>query len=403
MSWKDNLNQVVFTIVTGDKKEYTPKWQSATKDVDYNTALFEFVNVEGTLVLRKKPKGRKFELEFYFDGENAVEIGESFEKSARDNRNWTVKHPFFGNFQCQPLSLKQDNTVLNISKFNVPVIETITKIYPSQNIVIVDKISEYAIKTNISQAQSFAGGEINKSVLKENVNILDRTYSKIISSDSELVTFKKIVSDAVVAIDSAISTPLIIIRSIQAVINYPATIVQTVKSRFNTLNESLEGLINSFNGTRADKFKIESLGGSIISSMTIASSTNITNDYDLRNDIVFQQSNLISAYNRYLAFLDSQQTVRADNNLSFIPNFTGINDLNTVLNLTVANLLDLIFEAKQEREFILEKDSNIILLTHRFYSLDVDDLNIDKFMKTNNIGINEILNIRKGRKILYYV
>jgi hypothetical protein len=61
------------------------------------------------------------------------------------------------------------------------------------------------------------------------------------------------------------------------------------------------------------------------------------------------------------------------------------------------------FEAKQEREYILDEDSNIILLTHKFYEMDSEDRNINNFIETNNIGLNEILNIQKGRKIVYYV
>jgi hypothetical protein len=404
MNWQDNIEQIKFTIITGDRKEWTPKWMNAVKTQEYNAALYEFVKVEGTLVFRQKPKGRKFDLEFYFDGETAVEMGEQFEKSARDSREWTVKHPFFGNFQCQPLSLTQDNSVYNVSKFTVPVIETISKAYPQPSIVLSDKITESVTRANTSQANILDNSDkISKAVVKENVSYLDKVYSKIISTDSELKEFKQKVSNAIIEIESGAATALTIIRTVQSVINFPATIIQTIKARFDALKESLLGIFDSFDGSANDKIKVEIMGGTMIGAMLNASSTNIEGEYYKRDDILFQQSLLIDAYNRYLAFLDSQQTARADNNLSYIPNYTGIKDLNEAFTLTIANLFNIIYTAKQEREYTLVKDSNLILLTHRFYGLDGIDLNIDLFKKTNNVGLNEIINIRKGRKVLYYV
>ncbi|MDD5013670.1 MAG: hypothetical protein PHW73_01030 [Atribacterota bacterium] len=404
MSWQDNIEQIPFTIITGDKKIYTPKWMNAVKSQEYNTALYEFVNVEGTLVLRQKPKGRKFDLEFYFDGEKSVEIGEQFEKSARDSRNWTVKHPFFGNFLCQPISLSQDNSVYNITKFVVPVVETISKAYPQQSIVLTDKITESVKKANTSQAKILENSEkINKVIAKANVNYFDKVYSKIIGTESELKAFKQKISNAVIEIESTVATALTITRTIQEIINYPATIIQTVKARFDALKESLEGILDSFDGSNNDKIKIEIMGGTMIGAMLTASSTNIENEYYKRDDILFQQSLLIDAYNRYLAFLDNMQTSRADNDQSYMPNYTAVKDLNEAFNLTIANLYNIINTAKQEREYTLDKDSNLILLTHRFYGLDSEDKNIDLFKRTNNIGLNELTNIRKGRKVVYYV
>ncbi len=46
---------------------------------------------------------------------------------------------------------------------------------------------------------------------------------------------------------------------------------------------------------------------------------------------------------------------------------------------------------------------NVILLSHKFYGSDENDDNLQKFIDTNNIGLNELLNISKGRKVIYYI
>ena len=59
------------------------------------------------------------------------------------------------------------------------------------------------------------------------------------------------------------------------------------------------------------------------------------------------------------------------------------------------------FGAKKEYIVVVPKDTNVILLTHRYLGLDADDKNIDTFVKTNNIHFNELFSIKKGRMIKY--
>ena len=60
------------------------------------------------------------------------------------------------------------------------------------------------------------------------------------------------------------------------------------------------------------------------------------------------------------------------------------------------------FDARQERSVILEKDSNLIVLTHRFLGLASDE-NLQTFKRINKIGLSETYRIKKGRLITYYI
>lgn len=404
MSWQEDIENIVFTIITGDGKQWQPKWKPTGRSTEYNTATFEFIKVKGSLVLREEPKGIKHDLEFYFDGENAVTTGNAFELSSRNKKAWLIRHPFYGNIQCQPLVVNQDNSQLNCSKFTISVIETINDIYPIQMPVIQDRVLESVIVANQAQESIFKTfGQLNKNAITDNISKFDTIYSKIIGVDSELLAFKSLVSNALIEIESVSATPLSIIRASIAVINYPATIQQTVESRINTYNESLDYLYNSITGTQENKLRYEVLGGSMVGAALIASSSNIDSDYDTRNNIFNIQNKISAIYSTFLARLDSLQTLTVDSPTSYTPNYANMSALNTVVNYTISNLFNLAYDAKQEREYIVDYDSNLILLTHRFYGLDGQDANIDKFIKTNNIGLEEMLCISKGRKIIYYV
>ncbi len=407
MSWLDNLNNE-FVITTGDKLEYRPKWINATKTQDYNLTIFEFINVEGSLVRRQKAKGRRFPLEFYFDGEDHLDIGNNFEISARNKNAWKLTHPYYGNITCQPLGLIQDNSVYNVTKFTCTVIETLGEGYPKPEAVAIDNINTSLETLNTNQAIDFDNvNEFNRSDLKIITEELDQTYSAIIDDENELNEFKALVDIALTVIDDFTETGLNLIRAMQNVINYPIKVTQTVQARYNVLQESLDYLNTNIEGitsqarTIADKMQYQVIAGCVLGAQQVVSVTEP--DYEVRTKVIGQQQKLLDEYNNYIQILDENQTDRADDIDSYHPDFVSLNSASELINLTIANLFEIAFNSKQERTYTLTKDSNIILLTHKFYELDENDENLEKFIETNNIGLNEFLNIEKDRQVIYYI
>ena len=115
MSWIEKVSNE-YIIVTGDGREYRPVSKNWQKSTEYNIAEFNFINVDGALVDKRRPKGRRFPLECYFQGEDHLDISERFENSAKDIRPWKVTHPYYGKLTVQASSLSFDNTVQIITK-----------------------------------------------------------------------------------------------------------------------------------------------------------------------------------------------------------------------------------------------------------------------------------------------
>jgi len=105
MSWQDKLQNIQFSIKTGDGKEWFPLFKTGEKSKEFNTSIYDFIDVPKSLVERKQPKSSKYPLTFWFDGENHIETAEEFERSANDNRYWTITHPYYGTIKGQPLSI----------------------------------------------------------------------------------------------------------------------------------------------------------------------------------------------------------------------------------------------------------------------------------------------------------
>lgn len=110
----------------------------------------------------------------------------------------------------------------------------------------------------------------------------------------------------------------------------------------------------------------------------------------------------MSIYDNYLKAVDNSITSIYEINDKYQPYAILQNELYNLVMYTVSNLYSLAFEAQQERVVVVEKDSNIVLLCHRYFGI-VNDENLETFRTINNIKLNENFKIKKGRLIKYYV
>jgi hypothetical protein len=406
MSWIEKI-QKEFVIQTGDGRKYYPNWVDAVKSVDYNISEFNFPNLKGTLVVRGTPKGTKYGLTLFFQKEDHLDFSDEFKISAEDPRPWTISHPYYGTIIVQPTSLDFDNSKHNVTKITGTVIETITEDAPRITVSPVDKITNDKLDLDTIFEQSFANdvtpNTSDISVLKSNNSNLYNEGKKSILDSSDFETYFNAFNNANSFIDNATSEPLAAIRQLQAVINAPALFATSVENRIKTLANQLVLLRNSLAGIveRAHKKIFENNCGCIISSMCTTSVTNYT--YNSR-DAVFNSVDLVlNSYNTYISDLDSLQTDNGGKEDSYIPDADSLIKLSSLVNYTVSNLFDVALNSKQERSVICEEDTNIILLAHRFYGPQQDDSAIQTIIDNNNIGLNEMLEVRKGRKIVYYI
>lgn len=409
MSWLDRIDTQI-TITTGDGKSYTPLWKNASKSIEFNVSEFNFQNVQGTLVYRGEAMGRKFPIEIYFTGENNLEDSLAFEESSKDKRAWVISHPFYDDILVHPVGLNFDNSQYNVTKITGVVLETLSDIYPKSSINEVDRITQLKTDCDEEMANDFVASVPEPSAadvqtLTENTEEIYNNSEKVITETSDAETFKQALSTANNAIAVATSEPLAAIRSAQALISLPSQFQTSVENRLNTLASNFEklrdGIVNFT--LRSDKFIFENNAGTTLSSMMFAAANPEVGNYTNRSDVINVIEKLQLNYNQFIIDLDGLQTDNNGTEQSYIPNAAGLSALARIYNFTVANLLGIAIGGKQERSVILTAYSNPILLTHRFYGLDELDENLETFINQNNIGINEMLEIKAGRKVIYYV
>lgn len=407
MSWIEKI-QSDFIITTGDGTEFKPLWLNANKAIEYNIAEFDFHKVVGSKVHRGTPKGRKFNLEIVFQGEDHLDTALAFEQSASDPRAWTIQHPFYGNIIVQPTALSFDNSNYNVSKITGTVIETILDDNPKLTVDPVDKINDdkFALDETFSEAYDVTPSAADINTMTEKTSRIYLEGVKLIKLDVDAGAYFDLFNVANSLIVNATSDPLAAIQAINAMLSAPALLEESVTNRIGTLSDQFTKFMRpdvSSIVRRSDKKLYEDMAGLLIANQAQAASTPIDGDYPNRNSVLSVIETIIDDYDAYLEDLDVLQTDNGGDTDSYIPDANSLIALNNLINFAVSNLFKIALSSKQERTIYCEDDTNLIVLAHRFYGLTQDDKTIDDIINNNDIGLNEHLQIRKGRKIVYYV
>jgi len=405
MTWEERINNIPLEIKTGDGKTYFPLFKStdSEKTKEFNTSSFEFINVYGTLVDRKKPKGGKFPLVFYFEGADNITQADNFENSSDDPRPWEVNHPFYGRIVGQPLSIARKDNYLNSTEINIDFWETIEIEYPTRNYSIKDNTREKHNAVYLAAAVSYIKKApfTSADISKNKVNILTIAgNAKKLNDNSTYADFQNALNKGLKAIDNLLADPLAAIESIQKFLDLPSRYEKAVEGRVASYLGTYERLKYSIDSL-IDKKYFESIGASTIASMADAMVNPLFADYVLISDIEKMYTKLNDTYEDYKKVLDQNKVSVYDIKNNWNPDATVQQELNDLVVFTLANLYRLTFAAKRERIVYTNKKTNAILLVHRYVGLDNLDENLENFISRNKIRLNELFTIQKGRKIVY--
>ena len=404
MSWLQKVEKGII-IKTGDGNEYRPEYFITPKTTDFNIAEFNFPNVEGTLVKRGTVKGAKHNFVFVFQGENHLDLTFNFEKSAKDNRPWKIEHPFYGILKVHPTSLTYDSTGINITRVTGEFIETIDDTFPQVSLNPTEFIKITAAKIIDEPKYPLKADSKLKKLLKKLTKAIYNVNNVITNIQDEASYYMNIFNSALAQIETIQSNLDSAIRNISNVVNFPSRFEASIKSKLEGFKESFAKLDEIFKEPESTNNKVtyEFFGTAVIASSVNTIAFSKESDFNTSKDVINVIQIILELQNSFITKLDDLQNDTIGDEDAYIPDYDSLNEMNELVNFAIANLLDIATKSKQERSFYLEEDSNALLLTHRLYGLDEDDENLVKFMNQNNIILNEIIQIKKGRKIVYFV
>ena len=405
MDWKNKIENVKFSITTGDGKKYTPLWKNSQREREYNFAKFDFINVTNSLIDPRKAQSHAYSIEMIFVGDDYLINSDAFEKSTENENICKINHPIYGELKGFITKLKRDDISFGRTKFEVDFFESIEAEFPDSSESIRDKISSKVGALNSDAIVNYTSNAKPETsdiqTVKASVNETSGNFKPDAESFNE---YKRTVDTALREADNLIAKTSIAINSAQSVLSAPARFerkvndkVDSVKRAYNKIKE-----LSNFDN-KQDKVYFESQSATLLGNFAESAVNPQEDDYILRSDIEFVNNQMLELYQDYLQQLDNNQVSIQDVDDFYTPNIEVQQGLNDLITFASQALFVLTFDARQERVYITEKETNLIVLTHRFLGLDVEDKNLQKFKQINKISLNEIYRIKKGREIKYFV
>lgn len=406
MSWLDKIN-TDFKITTGDTAQYYPYWVNANRSRDFNYTEFLFKNVEGSLVDKRLSRGRRYNLEIMFQGEDYLDVSDRFDKSSRNSKAWTIEHPLYGQLVVQPIGMQIDNSQFNVTKITTTIIETIGGKAVNTGVTSPEKIQLQVYQTNEVLTDEFASSvpDPNISILQSmaaNVNAAYEAISSQIAVAQDAIDFTNTYNEANSLINNTVFDVSSLIGQIQSLMLAPATFVDTVVNRVLLAQQQFAAIIiPEYSDSPQIKQLYQNNAAMPVLCMCLASVTQY--DYSNREQVINTIDTVIDTYNAYIDTIDTLQTSTGGDIDSYIPTTDVVLKLSDTVTTTVAELYNIADQSKQQRTVFLTEDMTLVQATHKYFGLSIDDSTITDMIAINNIGRVEYLLLKKNRKITYNV
>lgn len=403
MTWLSKLDKD-YIITTGDGIEYRPNWFSLSKSYEFNFGRYEFPEIEGTLIRRKKKKGTTYEFRVVFQGETHLREAENFEISSRDTNPWEIEHPYYGVIQVQPLSLSFDNTEHGLTTITGEIAETIDEEAPRQSDDIITRMEIKQTRVNESALDSFEVPSAETVTgMNDIIDKIEAPFDNVIESAENAQAVTNQINEARSKINQATDKPGEALGAVQGAIQAVNDLTVPVEDKISTIESFISGIRdNSDTGNDSTGHRlVETTEATALSSWAVALAN--TSEFRDRNDVLNKTKALLNAHDDYLNNMDTLQSDVGGVVGQYFPDYSVQSELASMVDEVTSKLFEIAFNTKQERSIILETQSNAIILAQRFYGLDENDENLNRFIEENALGIDQLLQIEKDTEVFYYV
>lgn len=418
MAWQDRLKEAAYVSPSG--KRITFNYEIANKSIGKKTAAFEFPDVNGTYVQDLGHTSRRYPFRMIFWGDDHDLLANKLEEMLLENGIGVLEHPIDGSIDVIPfgdINFRNDlKTEANQTVIELTFWQTIKLIYPVNQKDLVSEISNSIDIYNNDSALLFESvldldSEIEKSVFKNDYlvlfNLLNSNMQSVISVQDNIKKQFDIISDSInSSIDILVTVPLTLAAQTNILIETPALVSNAlITDRLNAYNDLLQSIITgvgsicspSNDSRNINTFHTKDLYASTYIIGSVVSTIN--NQFETKVGALETAENIINQMNDFIIW--------RDNNLIacfIIDTGESYQQLLNIVALTVGFLVEISFSLKQERRIILESPHTMIELISELYPSDtiIDD-ELDFFIQSNNLTGSEILEIPRGRQIVYYV
>lgn len=391
-----------------------------SSEVDKRTAAFEFPGVDGAYVQDNGAGARKFPMLCFFSGADCDLQGQAFEGLLLERGEGRLEHPLYGKRNVVPFGTigRRDDLVTGANQTVIEVTfwSTVGAVYPSSGLSPEHQLSlsiglasaslaaGFARKTNLLTVARKANAKLTVAQALKNVQ---GALGAIAAVNSEINReFRDLQQQINFGMDVLIGTPLLLAQQTLNLITAPGRALAGIVSRLQAYGELLDRMINSSKASGGDQSVLPALriklsndfhtadlfaSGALLGSLTSVGN----NRFSAKPQALESADTIIAQADGLTEWQDGRygDTEQIDTGESY-------QALQEAVALAVGFLVEISFSLVPERSIVPDRPRNIIELAAELYG-SVDD-RLDFLISTNKLTGSEILEIPRGRRIVYY-
>lgn len=414
MSWIDRLRESAYTSPSGLRQVFL--YGDVSEEFTKKGGAFDFAGADGTFVQSLGVTGRRYPLFMVLSGADYDLEAATLMNSLSEDGAGSLEHPIYGLKKVVPFGRirRRDDlvTAANQAIIQLTFFVTLGTIFPTSQSSPAAETLEALEEFKQKSAESFEDlldldSAVETTTFKNEyqtlLDVVSNTLQGLADTDEEVREQFNAIKDSVnKGIDILVSQPLTLAFQTIELIKAPGRALTSITSRLDAYGTLLQSIIDSgiailapgSDSRVANAFQTRDLYATNL----VTSSVNAT----LNNEFSTKVEALAAA-EVLLIMLDRVTVWREDNydSLGEIDTGEAYQQMLNSVALAAGFLVDISFSLKQERSVILTRERTIIDLEAELYG--TVDTNLDFLINTNDLTGDEILELPRGREIVYYV
>jgi len=408
MSWLDRIKEAAYTSPSGVRATFD--YENVSRSFDKKTSAFEFPDANGTFVQDLGSSGRRYPLIIFFWGDNYDLEANVFEALLGEIGVGKLEHPIYGTVDVVPFGTikRRDDlkTAANQAIIEVTFFDTIGLVYPSSQTdpssAVITAVDEYntALAEELGDVADLTG-PTEKSAFGKLLDSVKGGLRDIADAQEDVnKQFNAIYDSIDQSIDILVSQPLTLALQTAQLIQSPARALTSIQARLDAYGNLLNSIITGDKAVSTptnggnNEFRTKDLYASTYTTGSILSSVN--NEFETKSEAISAAEFILNQFQELQAWRDDNLV-----SLSVIDTGGSYQQLQEAIALTAGFLVQISFSLKQEVILVLDRDRTMIDLVAELYG-SIDD-ELDFFINSNNLTGSEILELPKGREIVYYI
>ena len=409
MAWNDRLREAAYTSPTGNR--FTFDYENVSETVDKKTTAYNFPDADGTYVQDLGHSGRRYPLRVFFWGDDYDLEAETFINALLEKGIGRLEHPIYGTVDVVPFGTITRNdelkTAANQAVLEISFWETIGLIYPTSQ----DDPGS-SVVTAVDEFNNSIAAEFEETTTLDNAvdaAIFKNRYTALLDSassgleaiantqDDVRQQFNAINDSINNGIDVLVGDPLTLAFQTTQLIQAPAKALTSIQARldaYKNLSDSIISGDGAASPASSNDFHTDDLYASTYVSALVTSVVN--NQFDTKTDALEAADFLLTQFNSVIDWRDLNFQ-----SLDEVDTGGAYQQLQEAVALTAGFLVQISFNLRQEKSLVLDRNHTIVDLVAQLYG-NIDE-SLDFFINSNNLSGSEILELPKGREIVYYV